>query len=86
LCCMDFLINDIAKSSMKQALRLEHAYDEARTPGYMFCTYRTENILNADITNIVELFELHDQVFVLKDSDVYKLHITKENVHKFFLS
>ncbi|HXV46425.1 MAG TPA: hypothetical protein VD736_07125 [Nitrososphaera sp.] len=85
LCCMDFLINDIARSSLKQAIRIEHAYDEDRIPGYMFCTYRTDTLLNTAIVNIIDLFELHDQVFVLRDSDIYKLHITKENVHKFFL-
>ena len=85
VCCMDFLINDIAKSSLKQAIRIEHGYDEARIPGYMFCTYRTDTLLGADTSSIIDLFELHDQVFVLRDSDIYKLHITKENVHKFFL-
>jgi hemin uptake protein HemP len=29
---------------------------------------------------------MHDQVFILKDGEVYKLHITKENVHKLFLN
>lgn len=86
VCCMDFLINDIAKSSLKQAMQIEHAYDEQRISGYMFCTYRTDTLLNADVGSIVELFDLHDQVFVLKDSDIYKMHVTKESVHKFFLS
>jgi hypothetical protein len=86
LCCMDFLINDVAKSSLKQAIRIEHVYDRDRIPGYMFCTYRTDTLLNTEIASIVDLFELHDQVFVLRDSDIYKLHISKENVHKFFLS
>jgi hypothetical protein len=85
LCCMDFLINDIAKSSLKQAIRIEHAYDEDRIPGYMFCTYRTDTLLGAETRSMIDLFELHDQVFVLRDSDIYKLHVTKENLHKFFL-
>jgi len=29
---------------------------------------------------------MHDQIFILKEDEVYKLHITKENVHKLFLS
>lgn len=85
LCCMDFLINDIAKSSLRQAIKIEHAYDQDRIPGYMFCTYRTDTLLGAETSSLIDLFELHDQVFVLRDSDIYKLHITKENVHKFFL-
>ena len=38
------------------------------------------------MASILDLFELHDQVFVLKESEVYKLHVTKESVHKFFIS
>lgn len=86
LCCMDFLINDVAKTSLKQALTIEEAYDNDRLSGFMYCTYKTENLLNSEIKNIIELFELHDQVFILKDDEVYKLHVTKENVHKLFLN
>jgi hypothetical protein len=35
---------------------------------------------------MIELFEMHDQVFILKGAEVYKLHTTKENVHKLFLN
>lgn len=86
LCCMDFLINDVAKTSLKQALVIEEAYDNDRLSGLMYCTYKTENLLNSEIKNIIQLFEMHDQVFILKDEEVYKLHITKENVHKLFLN
>lgn len=84
LCCMDFLINDVAKASLKQAIKIEHAYDQDRLPGYMYCTYRTDTLLGADTSSMIDLFELHDQVFVLRDSDIYKLHISKESAHKFF--
>jgi hypothetical protein len=86
LCCMDFLINDIAKTSLRQALDIEEAYDNNRLSGLMYCTYKTENLLNSEIKNIIELFEMHDQVFLLKEDEVYKLHVTKENVHKLFLN
>jgi hypothetical protein len=86
ICCMDFLINDVAKSSLKQAINIEHAYDNDRISGFMFCTYRTDTLLGADMTSILDLFEMHDQVFVLKETEVYKLHVTKESVHKFFIS
>jgi hypothetical protein len=84
--CLDFLINDIAQSSLQQALTIEKAYDESRIPGLMYCTYKTDTLLSVDIKDLVELFEGHDQVFILKDDDVYNLHITKENVHKLFLN
>jgi len=86
VCCLDFLINDIAKDSLQQALTIEKAYDNSRIPGLMYCTYKTETLLSAEIKDLVELFEGHDQVFILKEDDVYKLHITKENVHKLFLN
>ncbi len=86
LCCMDFLINDIANSSLKEAINIEKAYDENRLEGLVFCTYKTANLLNASITDMIEIFNLHDQIFILKDEQIYKLHITKENVHKLFLS
>ena len=86
VCCLDFLINDIAKSSLQQALTIEKAYDESRIPGLVYCTYKTDTLLSAEIKDLVELFEGHDQVFILKEDDVYKLHITKENVDKLFLN
>jgi hypothetical protein len=83
---MDFLINDIAKSSLKQAMTVEQLYDNNRLSGSIYCNYRTENLMNSEIKNIIELFEMHDQVFILKGAEVYKLHTTKENVHKLFLN
>ena len=86
VCCLDFLINDIAKDSLQQALTIEKDYDNSRIPGLMYCTYKTETLLNTEIKDLIKLFEGHDQVFIVKDDDVYKLHITKENVHKLFLN
>jgi hypothetical protein len=86
LCCLDFLINDIAKTSMKQALTIERVYDSHRLPGTAYCSYKTDTLLNSDLENLIELFEMHDQIFMLKNDEVYKLHITKENVHKLFLN
>ena len=86
ICCMDFLINDIAKSSLKEAMAVEQVYDNNRLSGLIYCNYQTENLLSSDVKNMIELFELHDQVFILNNAEVYKLHITKENVHKLFLN
>ena len=86
VCCMDFLIDDITKSSLKDALALERLYDNVRIPGLMYCTYKTGTLLNAEIKDIIELFNNHDEVFIVKQDEVYKLHITKENAHKLFLN
>lgn len=86
VCCMDFLINDIGNDSLKQALSIEKVYDDNRIAGLMYCTYKTDNLLNSEVKDLIELFEMHDQIFILKEDEVYKLHITKENVHKLFLN
>jgi hypothetical protein len=83
---MDFIIGDIAKSSLNQALEIEEAYDKNRIPGLMFCTYKTETLLSSGISDMIDLFSKHDQIFILKEDQLYKLHITKENVHKLFLT
>ena len=86
VCCMDFVINDVGKDSLRQALIVEKAYDDNRIAGLMYCTYKTDSLLKSEIKDLIELFEIHDQIFILKEDEVYKLHITKENVHKLFLS
>lgn len=85
VCCMDFVINDLANSYLKQALNIEHVYEDSRITGLMYCMYKTPTLLNLEIKDMMELFEMHDQIFILDEHEVYKLHVTKENVHKLFL-
>ena len=86
LCCVDFVITDIAKNSFKHAMEIEKLYDESRLPGLMFCPYKSSDLMKSDITDMVELFMMHDRIFVVKNDDIYKLHITKESIHKIFLN
>jgi hypothetical protein len=86
LCCVDFMIADIADNSFRHAMELEKGYDEARLPGLMFCPYKATDLMNSDITDMIELFMMHDRIFVVKNDDIYKLHITKESIHKIFLN
>jgi len=86
VCCLDFLINDVAKASLKQALIIEEVYDKIRLAGLTYCTYKTATLLNSEIKNMLELFELHDQIFLVNGDEVRTLHVTKENVHKLFLN
>lgn len=86
LCCVDFVITDIAKNSFDQAMKLEKTYDESRLPGLMFCPYKSSDLMNSDITDMIELFIMHDKIFVVKNDDIFKLHITKESIHKIFLN
>lgn len=86
VCCVDFVITDVANNSFARAMELEKTYDEARLPGLMFCPYKASDLMNSDITNMIELLLMHDKIFVLKDDDIYKLHISKESIHKIFLN
>ena len=86
LCCIDFVITDVAKNSFSHAMKLEQSYDDARLPGLMFCPYKASDLMNSDITDMIELFLMHDRIFVLKNDDIYKLNITKESIHKIFLN
>jgi hypothetical protein len=86
VCCMDLLINDVAKASLNQALSIEQAYNTDRLAGSTYCTYNAVTLLNSEIKDMLQLFELHDQIFLVNVDEVYKLHVTKENVHKLFLN
>jgi len=86
LCCVDFVITDVANNSFSHAMKLEQSYDDARLPGLMFCPYKSSDLMKSDITDIIELFLMHDRIFVLKNDDIYKLNITKESIHKIFLN
>ena len=86
LCCVDFVITDIAKKSFEQAMVIEKEYDESRLPGLMFCPYNSTDLMNSDITDIIDLFLMHDRIFILKNDDIYKLNISKESIHKIFLN
>ena len=81
ICCIDFILGDIAnKKSLSQALKIEHEYNKSRIGGLMFCPYKTSDLLSSGINDMMELFEEHDQIFILKEDKVYKLHLTLESV------
>lgn len=86
LCCIDFLINDIFQSSMKEAIKLEKTYDENRLEGLVFCAYKIDDLLKSAITGMINLFDLHEQIFMLKGEQIYKIHCNKESIHKLILS
>lgn len=83
---MDFVITDIPQNSFGTALEIEKAYDESRLPGLMFCSYKSSDLMNSDITDMIELFIMHDRIFLVKNYDIYKQNITKESIHKIFLN
>lgn len=85
ICWFDFVIGDVSRYSLKEAIRLESIYNQNRLPGMTFCNYRLDTLLNAGIEDMTDLFAHHDQVFILKDRELIKLHITRESVQKILL-
>jgi hypothetical protein len=55
VCCMDFLMNDVGKASLKQAQSIENVHDDNRIAGLMYCTYKTENLLNSEIKDLITI-------------------------------
>ena len=68
------------------ALDIEKAYDDNRIAGLMYCAYKTDDLLNSEIKGLIELFEMHDQIFILNEAEIYKLYLSKENIHKLLLN
>jgi len=86
ICCVDFLIGDIAnRTSLSQAVKIEHEYNQNKAGGLMFCPYKTPDLLSTGIGDVIELFEEHDQIFILKGDKVYKLHLSLESTHKMIM-
>ena len=83
---MELLINDIAFSSISESISLEKQYDKNRLAGRVICGYEMNNSSNASTSAIIEMFDSHDQVFLLKDSSIFKIHLTNENIHKLLLN
>jgi 23S rRNA A1618 N6-methylase RlmF len=67
ICLLDFLINDISDSSVKEACYLEKEYDKNRLEGLVFCAYELNNLYKASKTERIEMFELHEQLFIINN-------------------
>ena len=86
LFAIDFVLADIAASSLKDAIKIEKSYDRDPMPGIFICPYKAENVMSSSIAEAMELFLMHDPFYILKDNELYKFHITKESPHKLFLN
>jgi len=85
VCLVDFILGDIANMSLKKALALEDQYNEKRLQGLTFCMYKIDVLLKCGIDGMLEFFTRHDQVFILKNNEIFKIHLTKENTQKLLL-
>ncbi|MFB5631597.1 MAG: hypothetical protein ACE5RN_08420 [Nitrosopumilaceae archaeon] len=86
LFAIDFVLSDIASSSLEDAMKIERAYDKDPMPGIFFCPYKAENVMSSSVAQTMELFLMHDPFYILKENELYKFHVTKESPHKLFLN
>jgi len=85
-CFIGFMTEDIAQRySLQKASEIEKMYNTKRIGGVVFCPYDMRKLNNFNFTDIFELFENHDEIFVLKENEVYKLNLDKTNHAKLFL-
>ena len=68
-------LKELWKDLQGQELTTAESLTESRCWGIGL---NTQNLINSVIKSMMELFEMHDQVFILKDSDVYKLYYKRE--------
>jgi hypothetical protein len=85
-CFIGFMTEDIAnRYSLQKASEIEKTYDSKKIGGVMFCPYDMRKLNNFNFTDIFKIFEAHDEIFVLKENEVYKLNVDKTNHAKLFL-
>jgi len=85
-CFIGFMTEDIAHNhSLQKASEVEKMYNTKRIGGVVFCPYDMRKLNDFNFTDVFKLFEEHDEIFVLKENEVYKLNVDKINHAKLFL-
>ena len=85
-CFIGFMTEDIARQySLQKASEVEKIYNTKRIGGVVFCPYDMRKLNDFNFIDIFKLFEDHDEIFVLKENEVYKLNVDKTNHAKLFL-
>ena len=82
-----FLTGNLAeKKSVSESVDFCKWYDDQNVEGITHCVADVKDILSANFEDMLHLFETHDQIFIAKRDSLYKIHVTKENIHKLFLN
>ena len=76
------VVGFVHPSSVNMITNFEKEYNARRLRGITLCTYDSKDLSGSSFDDIIELFEEHDKIFVLKNDDFYELNITKENFLK----
>ncbi|WP_316505829.1 hypothetical protein [Nitrosopumilus sp.] len=87
LMVLAFLTGDLAeKQSVPKSVHFCQWYDKQNVEGITHCVAHAKDILSANFEDTLHLFDTHDQVFIAKKDSLYKMHVTRENIHKLFLN
>ncbi|WP_100183077.1 hypothetical protein [Candidatus Nitrosotenuis aquarius] len=76
-----FLTGDLANDSIKKSAKFCEWYDKKHVPGITHCIALTETIMQNKIEDILELFNCHEQIFVVKNKTLHRLRVTEENFY-----
>lgn len=85
-CFIGFMTEDIARHySLQKASEIEKLYNTKNIGGIVICPYNMNRLNNFNFIDIFKLIQEHDQIFVLKENEIYELKIDKTNHAKLFL-
>lgn len=71
--------------SIKHSLQLEKIYNKKRVEGVALCCYDTIVFEKINFSEIYDLFEDHDRIFILRDGETLELSLSKQNPLKMLL-
>ena len=80
-----FLTGDLAKDSIKKSAKFCQWYDEQHVPGITHCIAPTQTIMQNKIEDILDLFNCHEQVFIIKNKKLNRLRVTEENFYSLII-
>ena len=87
LMVLAFLTGDLAdKKSVPKSVNFCQWYHKQNVPGITHCITHADNILSGNLADALDLFETHDQVFIVNRDSISKIHVTKESIHKLLLN
>ena len=82
-----FLTGDLAeRKSVSKSTDFCQWYHKQHVPGITHCVTHADNILSGNLSDVLNLFETHDQVYIVKKDSINKIHVTRESIHKLLLN
>ena len=83
---MGFITEFLAHTnSFKKANSVEDSYNNCRSAGIAFCPYDFKYMKETTLNDMMEMFDLHDKILIVKKDDVFELDIRKTNILNFLL-